>query len=316
MNDIIKNYPIMPKKRYIDPKNPVDKIKREYINQKTLVVMNTYIPESGSSEYKTRSYIDHEYKSYIHNRVECLKFTLACYKHYNAGVNYDLIIVDNSSPITPTVDVPIYVRENTFYSFGAYKYAFEKFGKDYDYFVFHEFDWCPSKDNWLKDLIDYWNSDNQIGMIGNLIEEFDYNDNNTPDVIKRIIKKVNPNREFIYNLDSEYLFTDKEVLNKMVDTCGGWNIFPCSPEVEETPVINELGLQQPMLEMGYKLACMNDEKHTMFYSLYNSGFPKHKWNYGLDKLAPFVPEQTRNFVPEMSEYFKWYKDKPSFIKWT
>lgn len=324
--DNIEDYPVMPKKKYESPANPVIKTKRKHTNQKTLVVMNTYIPESGQAEYKTRSYNDHEHGGYLHDRIECLKFTLACYKHYNAGADYDLIIVDNTSPYfmkneygpgyldndgNDFMGTSLYFRENTYYSFGAYRWAFEKFGQDYDYFVFHEFDWCPAKDNWLKDLIDYWNSDNQIGMIGNLIEEFD--DNGENETINRIVKKVAPSRNSIYNLDSEYLFTDKKVLEQMEEN-GGWNIFPCSPETNETPIVNELGLQQPILEMGYKLACMNDGEHTMFYSIYNSGFPKKKWFYGLDKLAPFVPEQTRNFVPEMAEYFKWYSGEKSLVK--
>ncbi len=312
----MEKYPIFKTVKYDNPKLNIIKPERAYDNKKkTLVVLNTYIPEGNISEYNTRSYVDHDYRRYKHDRKECLKFALACYKYYTPGANYDLIIVDNSSPGSIDADVPIYKRENTYYSFGAYKYAWDRFGKDYDYFVFHEFDWVPAKHNWLINLIDYWESDNEIGMIGNLIEHFKYNKNDDG-VINDIIKKVAPNREEIYNLDSEYLFTSNVVLNQMEEN-GGWNIFPCEPEVRETPVVNELGLQQPILEMGYKLACMNDGEHTMFYAIYNSGFPRNdKWFYGLDKLSPFVPEQTRNFVPEMNNYFSWYTGKSSFVSWT
>lgn len=323
----METYPILSKIKYEDPKYNVEKPERVLDKKKTLVVINTYIPKDGTVEYNTRSYFDHEYRRYEHNRIEALKFTLACYKHFDAEADYDLIIVDNSSPYFLEGDygagylendgndfngIPLYFRENTYYSFGSYKYAWDNFKDKYDYFLFHEFDWTPTKDGWLKDLINYWNSDKEIGMIGNLIEEFGYGQQ---DVINHIIRKVAPGRDKIHNLDSEYLFTDKVVLNQMEEN-GGWNIFRCEPEVEETPVINELGMQQPILEMGYKLACYNDEKHTMFYAIYNSGFPlSGKWWKGLDKLSPLIPEQARLFVPEVSNYFSWYKGKSSFVKW-
>ena len=278
--------------------------------------MNTYIPEGLSAWYNSSDY-DGACTGYNHNRLESLKFTLDCYKHYKAGADYDLIVVDNNSPpqnatlnLFKSLDVPVYIRENTYYSFGAYKYAWDRYGKNYDYFVFHEMDWCPSKSGWLKDLIDYWNSDNQIGMIGNLVEEHSQDDAN--ETVSRIVKFLNPNRQKQYNLDSEYLFTDKVILEQMENN-GGWNLFPCEPETDETPVINELGMQQPILEMGYNLACFNDGKHTMFYSIYNREFPSNKWNYGLDKLSPFVPEQTRMFCPEMQKYFEWYKGASSVL---
>ncbi len=275
--------------------------------------MNIYIPEGNRASYNTRSYVTHLHNPYRHDRLKCLDFTLACYKHFNAGADYDLLIVDNDSPSRELKQfmkdrkIGFATRENTFYSFGAYKYAWDKYRKDYDYFIFHEFDWVPAKDGWLKDLIDYWNSDKEIGMIGNLIERRGYNaeaKDNTVRYINRMMRQVNPNRDFQYNLDSEYMFTDNTVLTQMEDN-GGWNLFPCEPEVDMSPVINELGFQQPILEMGYKLACYNDGKHTMFYAIYNNGFPKKWWN-GFDNLAPFIPEQTRLFVPEVRDHFRWY----------
>ena len=124
--------------------------------------------------------------------------------------------------------------------------------------------------------------------------------------------KTNPDRDRQFNLDSEYLFADKIVLEQMMEH-GGWNIFPCEPEVKLSPVYNELALQQPILEMGYKIACYNDWEHTMFYATYNSGMPS-KWDHGFEKMAPFVPEQTRIFCKEMRKYFKWYEGKTSLVR--
>lgn len=307
------SYKILKKAKYENPKVNVQKPDREYKDQKTLVVMNTYVPFSNKAEYNTRSYATHLHSPYTHNRLKCLEFTLAAYEHFDAEVDYDLLIVDNDSKskeldkVLKKNGVKFEKRENTYYSFGAYKYAWDKYGKDYDYFVFHEFDWIPAKHGWLKDLIDYWNSDKEIGMIGNLIEQRGYNPevkDNTVQYINEVMRKVNPDRDFQYNLDSEYMFTDHTVLTQM-ESNGGWNLFKCSPEVDESPIINELGFQQPILEMGYKLACYNDDEHTMFYAIYNNGFPK-KWWHGFDKVAPFIPEQTRLFVPEVRDYFGWY----------
>lgn len=309
----MENYMILKKARYKDPKFEVEKSKREGGDKKTLVVMNTYLSEDNKASYNTRSYVTHLHSSYTHDRLKCLEFTLECYKYFDAGADYDFIIVDNDSPskqlegILNKRNLWFEKRENTFYSFGSYKYAWDKYGKDYDYFVFHEFDWVPAKHGWLKDLIDYWNSDKNIGMIGNLIEQRGYNPKPRDGSVRymnEIMRKVNPDRDFQYNLDSEYMFIDKNVLLEM-ENHGGWNLFKCSPEVDESPIINELGFQQPILEMGYDLACYNDGEHTMFYAIYNNGFPEKWWN-GFDKLAPFIPEQTRLFVPEVRDYFRWY----------
>ena len=325
-------YPIRQFVRYDNPQRRMD-IPNRCVKKdgKTLVVICTYIPESFKgaapgnvfateiSEYSSIEFASHKEIRYRHNRIKCLKFTLSCYDHYDAGRDYDLIIVDNNSPggreYLDSLDISVYTRENSYYSFGAYKYAWEKFGKDYDYFVFHEMDWVPSKNNWLKEIINYWDSDKEIGMIGNLIEQHSRSETPQSDgdiFINNVIDKVNLGRNNQYNLDSEYLFIDKTVLNNM-EKNGGWNIFECAPQTDLSPVYNELGLQQPILEMGYKLACYNDGRHTMFYAIYNRGMPD-KWNHGFDKMAPFVPEQTRLFCPEMKKYFKWYKGRTSLVQ--
>jgi hypothetical protein len=252
----------------------------------------------------------HTHVPYQHNRLECLRFVLNAYHYMEAGELFDLMVIDNSSPsrraseFFETTDTLVVVRENTYHSFGAYKMAWEQYGDDYDYFLFHEMDWMPARKNWLRYLIDIWESDSEIGMIGNLIEARGWT--NTPKTggqhwNNSAMAQINKNRKVQYNLDSEYLFTDKTVLSQMDDI--GWLLFKCTPQAGLSPAVNELAFQQPILEMGYKLRCFNDGEHTMFYGLYNHGWGPPKWNHGLENLAPFIPEQTRLFIPEIRDYF-------------
>ncbi len=307
-------YPIIGKAEYTDPKTKVEMLPRALNPEaKTLCVMNTFIPKTTWADYSTRYYSDDRIQFYRHDRYECLKFTLAAHDHYDPGMHCDLILVDNSSPHEEAVDhmicsdVPFFQRENTYLSFGAYRYAYEKFGEDYDYFVFHEMDWAPAQHNWLRKLVEYWISDDQIGMIGNLIEM--RGSSYPPETDGQItnndfMEKCAPHRKEMWNLDSEYLFTSAVVLEQMLEH-GGWLMFPCAPQTGLSPAFNELAFQQPLLEMGYSIACYNDGKHTMFYATYNNSFGP-KWDKGLENLTPFVPEQTRFFVPEMAEHFNFY----------
>lgn len=279
---------------------------------KVLCVICTHFPvDWGGVRYNSRD-SEHRYHSYRHNRLHCLRFVLACHTHYEPGIWYEIEIVNNGrlSPenLAEQLDVSPNLftkRPNTFFSFGAYKHAFERWGSKYDYFVFQEMDWAPCHDGWLTQMIDMFESDLQIGMIGNLIERHNL-DNCEP--IPDFMRLANPGRNPQYNLDSEYFFTSREVLEAMPPN---WNIFPCEPETALSPAANELAFQQPLLEMGLKLRCFNDGKHTMFYCLYNRAIAD-RWNFGLGNLAPFVPEQTRLFCPEMQEHFAWY-DGPSSL---
>ena len=116
--------------QYDNPANLKEHPERKQ-ESRTLAVLCSYIPKDEISQYNTRSYVDDSYKRYKHNRLECLKFVLACYEHYQAGANYDLLIVDNDSPSENAKRFILdqeclnYIRLNTFYSFGAYKSAWE-----------------------------------------------------------------------------------------------------------------------------------------------------------------------------------------------
>ena len=301
--------------KYENPANKIEIPKRLHIeNPRILVTLCSYIPQGLMAQYSSRLFNKgYTYIPYLHNRLECLKFVLASYKHIDAGLPFDLVIVDNDSPshqalaFLKNLDIPVISRENTYYSFGAYKAAWDQLGKDYDYFVFHEMDWTPARHNWLRYLVDIWESDSEIGMIGNLIESRQWTDSPATQgaiVTNRFIEKINKNRKLQYNLDSEYFFTDRVVLSQM--DRAGWLLFECVPKTGLPASFNELAFQQPLLEMGYKLRCFNDNKHTMFHGLLNRGLPQ-KWKHGFENLAPFIPEQVRLFIPEYRDYFGFYK---------
>lgn len=304
-------YPYIETASYPDPKTKVSMPKREFKPKaKTLCVINTFVPKTGWVDYTTRYYSDHSIRVYRHDRIECLKFMLAAHRHYDPGMPVDTIIIDNSSPHVEAVEhmrsdgLLFYSRPNSYLSFGAYRYAYEQFGQDYDYFVFHEMDWVPAKHNWLKDLVEYWVEDQTIGMIGNLIETRGTNYpalNDNQQTNNSFVEKIAPHRTQMWNLDSEYLFTSRFVIGQM----GNWLMFPCTPETDLSPAFNELAFQQPLMECGYNIACFNDGKHLMWYATYNNGISP-KWNKGFENITPFVPEQTRCFMSEMREYFDFY----------
>ena len=311
----IATYPLVKEVRYNDPVSEIKRIKRIPIkNPRILVTLCSYIPKGlQSTTYVSRSHRFHTDICYSHHRLECLKFVLACYTYFDAGASYDFILIDNDSPSQraldyfKTLDISVMSRENTYFSFGAYQTAWTQFGDDYDYFVFHEMDWTPAHHGWLRQLVDIWESDSEIGMIGNLIEDRIWNEcpkNEEERAGNEFIAKINEKRLLHYNLDSEYLFTDQTVLTQLDKI--GWQLFKCKPETDLPPAYNELAFQQPILEMGYKLRCFNDGRHTMFYGTHNRDIPS-KWNHGFENLAPFIPEQVRLFIPEYRDYFGFYK---------
>ncbi len=314
--DRLMSYPFIKTAGYEDPKTRVEMPERKLSSEmRTLCVINTYIPKTGWADYTTRYFTEGDpIRYYRHDRVECLKFMLAAHDHYDPGMPCDIIIVDNSSPHTKAVDImtscglPFYSRPNTYLSFGAYRYAFEKFGHLYDYFVFHEMDWVPTKDHWLTDLVNFWVSDQTIGMIGNLIESRGANyppETDNEKTNNDFVDKIAPHRaDRMWNLDSEYLFTSRFVLDQMLEH-DGWLMFPCVPETNLSAAFNELAFQQPLMEMGYKIGCYNDGEHTMWYATYNNAFSP-KWDKGLENIVPFAPEQTRFFMPEMAKHFDFY----------
>src|SRR3990167_664947 len=157
--------------RYQDPKNPID------IRPKIANVIVTYVPEGQTEFVPVRSTFDYDkYEHYHENKLETIKFTLACHNHYKAGAEYDIIIVDNDSKdkeslkFINSLPYQVFHRENVGFSFGGYKLAWDTFGDKYDYYVFNEQDGVPAKDGWLLELVNRFISEGSIGAVGNNVE--------------------------------------------------------------------------------------------------------------------------------------------------
>jgi len=286
--------------------NPNFQIKKQ---PPVLCVIAVFIPEGRIAEYNLRC-ADGRYEKYKHDRLECLKFVLRCYEFFNAGVDYDLILIDNSSPdreaqkFLSNCSYTVLKRENTFFSFGPRKFAWEKFGDKYDYYFFQELDWIPIKDNWLLEMIKILLSDRAIGSVGNNVERRSWTENPfnpQQKVNNEFIEKIAPHRKQMYNLHGAYCLIPSRVL-KEIDSHGGFLMFPCKPQTELDPVYNELAFHQPILEMGYKIRSFDDGEHILFRGIhYEKGINE---NLPDECFAPLVPEQTRFFSARVKDYLK------------
>jgi hypothetical protein len=213
-----------------------DKLKKPEIKGKRFaVVMCTYVSEVFGDNH--RDDIDSQEKVF-----KDVKFTLACHKKFRKStVPYDLFIVDNSSPYKPWLkEIKKYeheTRENTGFSFGAYKYFWDKYGNNYDYILFHEQDVAPCKKGWLDELFYKFHLYTYVGAVGMNVM-FD--------------KEIYPEdgKKEIHYLCGAFYFTSKKVLNE------------CELPIEygkgfDSGTYNEMHFVQGMLEKGYKIVGYN-----------------------------------------------------------
>ena len=158
---------------YEKPTNPLNH------PAKIAVIICTFVGnqvEVVPGRFRERDGTDHVH--FEENKLDLLKFNIACHEHYKAGVDYELIIVDNSSTDSETnlylKNLPYQVlkRENTGFSFGGYQYVWETFKDKYDYYLFYEEDIVPTKDGWLQEILLKFLSDKHIGAVGNILEGY------------------------------------------------------------------------------------------------------------------------------------------------
>jgi len=294
--------------------NPTHKIQ---LDSKILCVVVTYVSETG---YAMSGYVSHRDEPhripYEENVIEVIKFMLACYKKYASGVDYKLIIVDQSSPniefkqFLENSGYEYYVRENTGHSYGGYKWAWDKFKDTYDYYLFHEQDWIPAKDNWLRDLLIKFHSDKDIGMVGNSLEDRTYPLDEDPEswngpdrTAGTHMSVVCPHRKWMCNLDGEYHFTSSRVL-KQVDSIGGLQIYET-----EQPTINELAFQQRILELGYSINSYSDGRHLLTIGYRRRHREPAFEHLTVKDIAPMINGYMKDASndKEIKQYFSWYK---------
>lgn len=288
---------------YKDPKFEGRKLKKK--GNKIAIVIPLYVGKEGREDYVVLNEAGEWYSAYKDNKLDNIKFTMACHKHFDAGMDYELILVDNSTDdegakeYYKTLPYKLYERENNGFSFGAYKWFWEN-NNDYDYYLFHEQDFAPCKDGWLKEIYDLYQSDPEIGAVGNVME---YRDTDDPakDLVDEQIRITGTHRNHIINLDGAFTFTSKEVLQE-VDRIGGFKVLDGKVK---TSSFNELLFTQPILELGYKMAAFGNREFSKTDRIHFYGSRKGNLTrvFNGNKLAPIVDGITRITCEQMKQYF-------------
>ena len=255
--------------------------------------------------------------NYRDDKLANFRFALECHKHYKPGIPYDIIIVDNASSNVEAQLVLndsshiIRYRENDGFSFGGYKYAWEQYGDEYDYYIFHEQDCAPVKNGWLKELYDIFNSDKAMGALGNVVEYRSLDEEFEPSehirgIIESQLELIKSDRDHAYSLDGTFTFTSSEVLNE-VDKFGGLQVLSGGIDVS---TINEIYFSQPVLEAGFKLASIGSQDFDNSEKLFTYGMRKGNFNRKVVRkaLSPIMEITCRYLCEEMYNYFnKWYE---------
>ena len=262
--------------------------------------------------------------SFFEDKLELIKFSLAAHKHYNPGVPYQMIFVDNSSPDREINELivsfcnkndALYVkRPNTGFSFGAYKYAWETFGDQFEYYLFHEQDIAPIKDNWLLDILAKFFEYPGTGAVGNLCEPmtgyrgrayFEQWGIFHPGMVGEYWN----NPEFRQcNLDGMFMFTSSKILKECGLQITEMKLTdPNNPESWDiTPGVNELFWQHYILMAGYKIVSFHDNLHLFTHGICYLDFEDTLRDR---QLPPMMHAQTFFVNREMRlNYFKWYEE--------
>lgn len=282
---------------------------------KIAVVTCSYIPK-GRIEYGTgiRSVQNSDkYLSYDEDKLETLKFTLACHKHYKPGMDYDLFVIDNTSD-DPSIseieeycqknNIPFERRENVGFSFGAFRHAFYKYADKYDYFLFHEQDFSPSKDGWLKEMYNFFHSEDNVGAIGNCVEGPRSRSGAEAEGTYKLYPEI---PDTFVNLD-QLAFVKTDILKKCVDKWG-WRLIDWTPEKEGqgSATINELSFTIPIFLEGYKFkGFMNERKYVATNGI--CVWDERPWEIGLpdDRIAPMILAHARVFHERFKRIYSWY----------
>lgn len=282
------------------------------IRPKIVNVIVTFVPNGQKEECSATSHVtgkDHE--MYIENKLETIKFNLACHKHYMAGLDYEIVIVDNGSEDAETKTflrkledsgMRIFRRENLGFSFAGFKYAWEKLKNEYDYFLFNEQDGVPSKDDWLLEIMKKFHSETAVGAVGNNVEgAWDLETEHKE--IRNLCPYIG-DRRYTYNLDGFMTFTSASIL-RQVDEIGGLFVLPVEGDAHAER--NELIFQQPILELGYRIISFHDGNHIVYAGVQFLDEDPEYENIPKNNISPMVLAHTRLFV--LKDNFGWYKNE-------
>jgi hypothetical protein len=290
--------------KYDKPRFPLNR------KAKILCVICTYIPQGQVEKTAlVRSNIPpYLHRTYPENKLASLQFSIACHQRYDAGVAYDIVLVDSSSPdpgaqeYFKTLPYTVHTREDVGFSFGSRQFAYEQYKDQYDYFVFCDQDVVPTKDGWLTELLTMFHFEPGIGAVGVHVEQHNLSQGYCKPMKKHI--KILEEAEELNNFEGTFMFTSTKVLNDCQDL-GGMNVLPVvGGEHDGTyqAIWNELSHQVSMLEHGYSLLSMDDtHKYYAGVSFWDKQ-PGHETRL----LAPVMLGHVRLFIER--DYFSWYKD--------
>ena len=288
--------------QYTDPKAPLGR------KAKILAVICTFVPE-GQIEKGTlaRSNIPpYEYHPYDENKLDSIKFNVACHEHYKPGAAYDIVIIDSSSPDKAAQDYlkslpyPVHSREDVGFSFGSREFAYHQYKDQYDYFVFFDQDCVPTKDGWLSELLLLFHSEPNIGAVGVHLEHHNLSARHCSPMKKYL--PILEGREDLRNFEGTFMFTSTRVLRDCEDL-GGMNVLPVKggqADGQYQAIWNELGHQLSMLEHGYRLLSMDDTHKYYVGTSYFDTDPRHVNR----ELAPVTLGHVRHFIE--GKHFHWH----------
>lgn len=266
---------------------------------KIACVITTFFGE-GKKGYSYRDWGSEDYKTYEDDKLANFKFAIKCHETFDPGIPYDLFIVDNSSTdpagnqYLDFLPYMVYKRANSGFSFGGYEWFFDNY-KKYDYYLFHEQDCCPTKDDWLKDIWDNFQDPN-VGMLGNVIEMRGLWEELNHQAIVEQFKAVGTKRDTIYNLDGTFYFTSRELLER-------YPLRVLDGKVE-TSTYNEILFAQPIMEAGFKIKGYDDwklkGKRAMTYGIHKGDTGKKVTKRN---VTPMVDTMCRKLSKEFKQYF-------------
>lgn len=256
--------------RYIKPTRPIEH------HAKIAYVLITFIPEGQTEKVPARyrsGTVEKEEIPFVENKLDLVKLHFAALKHFNPGVAFDLIVVDNSTPdeegdkwikrYCEENDIKYHKRPNIGFAFGAGNFIWDMYGDEYLFYMFTEQDFMPCRDNWLSDILLDYMKDPDIGYAGNVVEgprSRDYFEKwgvYEPKYMGEYWEKSGD--DFVhYNTDGMTSFVSSDVLKKV----GGYTIVDMEVigdnpmdmgHWDVTPGINEMFYQHSVLDHGYKL---------------------------------------------------------------
>lgn len=253
---------------------------------------------------------------FVDDKKETIALNLKAHHHFDPGVeNWEIMIIDHGGfpkeLLKQYPDIDYIDTENFGYGFGGWKQAYEDHGGEaWNYYCFCEDDIAPTKDGWLLEILNKFQSSGDIGAVGNIVEARSRNENGSALAWEAL---GNPDREMIYNFDGGYTFTSSMVLHQLQyakeiseDPNSGWknkglHVVDCGPDSKYPPTVNEIIFQQGIMEMGYRIVSFADGEHFL---VHGSEILSNDVMYRTGPPAPLLNLNGRHKVPEIAEIFK------------